>query len=65
MAGCRPATASARPVSTLQAMPSLSIEPLAFSVIIAAFGSDLVAFLDRGLRGAEFGGVHCCFLPDI
>ena len=41
VAGCRPATASARPVSTLQAMPSLSIEPLAFSVITAAVGSDL------------------------
>ena len=35
------ATAKARPVSTLQAIPSLSIEPLAVSVIIAALGSDL------------------------
>ena len=41
VAGCKPATANARPVSTLQAMPSFSIEPLALSVIIAAFGSVL------------------------
>jgi len=41
LAGCRPATARARPVSTLQAMPSFSIEPLALSVMTAAFGSDL------------------------
>ena len=41
VAGCRPATASARPVSTLQAIPSLSSEPLAFRVMQAALGSDL------------------------
>ena len=41
VAGCKPATASARPVSTLQAMPSLSIEPLAFRVMTAAAGSVL------------------------
>ena len=41
VAGCRPATASARPVSTLQAMFWSSSEPLAFSVISAAPGSDL------------------------
>jgi len=35
------ATASARPVSTLQVRPSFSIEPLAFSVITAAAGSAL------------------------
>jgi hypothetical protein len=33
VAGCRPATASARPVSTLQAMLVSSSAPLAFSVI--------------------------------
>ena len=41
VAGCRPATASARPVSTLQAMLVSSSVPLAFSVIIAAPGSPL------------------------
>ena len=35
------AIAMARPVSILQAMPSLSVEPLAFSVISAALGSVL------------------------
>jgi hypothetical protein len=35
VAGCRPATASALPVSTLQAIDWSSIEPLALSVISA------------------------------
>ena len=41
VAGCRPATASARPVSTLQAMLVSSIAPLAFSVMNAALASVL------------------------
>ena len=41
VAGCRPATASARPVSTLQAMLASSSVPLAFSVMKAALGSPL------------------------
>ena len=41
VAGCSPATASARPVSTLHAMLVSSSEPLAFSVISAAPGSAL------------------------
>ena len=41
VAGCRPATASARPVSTLQVRPSVSVEPLAFRVMTAADGSCL------------------------
>ena len=39
VAGCRPAVAMARPVSTLQERPSLSSDPLALSVMKAAFGS--------------------------
>ena len=41
VAGCRPATASARPVSTLQAMWVSSSVPLAFKVMKAALGSPL------------------------
>jgi hypothetical protein len=39
VAGCSPATASARPVSTLQAIFVSSSVPCALSVITAAFGS--------------------------
>ena len=39
VAGCRPATASARPVSTLQAMLVSSSEPFAFKVMNAALAS--------------------------
>ena len=39
VAGCRPATLSARPVSTLQAMLLSSSVPLALSVTTAACGS--------------------------
>ena len=41
VAGCRPATASARPVSTLQAMWVSSSVPFAFKVMKAALGSPL------------------------
>src|SRR6266403_89269 len=41
VAGCRPAMASARPVSTLQAIWASSSEPLAFKVMKADFGSPL------------------------
>ena len=41
VAGCSPATASARPVSTLQAMCASSSVPLAFKVMKADFGSPL------------------------
>jgi sulfonate transport system ATP-binding protein len=41
VAGCSPATASARPVSTLQAMLVSSSLPLALSVMNAALGSPL------------------------
>jgi hypothetical protein len=40
VAGCSPATASARPVSTLQAIVAESSEPCALSVTTAAFGSE-------------------------
>jgi hypothetical protein len=41
VAGCSPATASARPVSTLQAMALSSSMPLALSVMKPALGSAL------------------------
>ena len=41
VAGCRPATASARPVSTLQAIAVSSRVPRAFKVMTADWGSPL------------------------
>ena len=51
VAGCRPAVTSARPVSTLQAMPASSMSPSAVSVMTAALGLVAVLLLERAPAG--------------
>ena len=63
VAGCRPAVTSARPVSTLQAMPASSMSPSAVSVTTAASGLVAVLLLERRLQGAERVAVHAGSRP--
>ena len=58
VAGCRPAATRALPVCTLQAMPSFVDRALGLQGDDRGLRVGLVAILDRGLRGAELGGVH-------
>ena len=58
VAGCRPAVTSARPVSTLQAMPASSMSPSARERDDRRLRLVAVLLLERRLHGAQRVGVH-------